>query len=342
MIPRPNSASVSVEFDDLIFALQRSGGASVYWREVTTRVAKDARLRVVRQPPARWKRGLPAFSSADVFHSSHFRVCLAGGARNIATVHDLNYERGLVPDSIGSRVNVLERKVSYATAAALICISENTRKDLLEVYPKLRGRCPVFVIHHGVSLPTNDPPPASAPDFPFVLFVGGRKSYKNFRTALEGFFASGVWRDGTRLLCTGTPFDDDEQRRIARMGLSGLVAVVEYCTPERLGALYRAAHCLLYTSTYEGFGLPTLEAMISGCPVVAAQASAIPEIAGDAAILVSPTSRDEVARGILALQDGGIRSRLVAKGRQRAALFSWDESARKHAEVYVAVARRTA
>jgi mannosyltransferase len=333
---------VRVVLDDLIYALQRSGGASVYWREVTSRIAADRRFHVERVAPSRRKRGVPALSRADVFHSSHFRVCAAGGARNVSTVHDLNYELGLMASGLGARINLLERRLSYFTAAALICISENTRKDLLEVYPALRGRCPIYVIHHGVSAPAADGErdTPTTPQVPFVLYVGGRKGYKNFDTALAGYHLSGVWRDGVRLVCTGTRFDNDERVQLRRLGLEGHVEVVEHCSSARLFALYRAAHCLVYSSTYEGFGLPPLEAMSCRCPVVACRASSIPEVTGDAALLVAPGVPDEVARGILALQDPSVRSPLVDKGVARAAQFSWDRSAAAHAEVYLSLARR--
>lgn len=341
MATLPHADAVSVELDDLIYALQRSGGASVYWREMTARLAEDPRLRVSHVAAARRKRGLPAFSRADVFHSSHFRICAAGGARNVSTVHDLNYELGLVAGGVGARLNLLERRASYFTAAALVCISENTRRDLLTVYPGLRGRCPVHVIHHGVSLPRLEggEPGFAAQGTPFLLYVGARKGYKNFATALEGYHASGVWRDGVRLVCTGEPLDEAERAQVAGMGLGDAVAVAGHCSKEELFAMYRSAHCLLYTSTYEGFGLPPLEAMAAGCPVVASRASSIPEVVDEAGILVEPTSRDEVARAILALQDRPLRAELVAKGKARARLFSWEESARKHAEVYLSVAQ---
>jgi glycosyltransferase involved in cell wall biosynthesis len=330
---------VSVEFDDVIFALQQSGGASVYWRELTTRIASDGRFLVSRIPASKRKRGIPAFSRADVFHSSHFRFAAIGGAKNVSTVHDLNYELGLVAPGLGSSLNLLERRISYFSAAALICISENTRMDLFQVYPGLQGKCPVFVIHHGVSLPpaASGEPSSPVPEYPFLLFVGGRKAYKNFTTALEGYHASLVWRSGVRLLCTGAPLDAEEAAKVTRLGLAGMVSSVGHCSPHTLFALYRTAHCLLYTSTYEGFGLPPLEAMACGCPVIASRASSIPEVTGDAAILVTPQSADEVARAILALQDPTLRTSLAEKGSRRAAKFSWDESARKHGDVYLSV-----
>lgn len=338
-----NDRPISVVLDDIIFALQRSGGASVYWHEVASRVSADPRFRVARIAPAKRKRWVPVLSRADVFHSSHFRFSVAGGARNVATVYDLNYEMGLVPDGLGARVNRAERKLAYFTADALICISENTRKDLLDVYPALRGRCPIHVVHLAVSAPApgTSAPGDAVPRVPFLLYVGGRKAYKNFNTALEGFRASGVWRDGVRLLCTGAALDADERDRIRAMGLEGCVEVAEHCSPARLFALYRAAHCLLYTSLYEGFGLPPLEAMTCGCPVVACRASSIPEVTGDAALLVSPAAPEEVARAIVALQDPSTRAAAIERGERRSRLFSWDKAARLHGDVYEAVARRS-
>jgi glycosyltransferase involved in cell wall biosynthesis len=338
-----SSGRIAVELDDLIYRLQSSGGASVYWAEVTSRIERDPRFKVTRLSPGRWRRAAPVFSRAAIFHSSHFRFAVAGGARTVTTVHDLNYELGLVPTGIGARVNVLERKISYFAADALICVSENTRKDLLEVYPSLRGRCPVSVIHHGVTIPPRLSAETDAdrrvPDRPFVLYVGGRKWYKNFVAALDAFRSSNVWRDGVRFVCTGSPFDAEERAHISRRELESSVLSVGNCAPVRLFNLYSAAQCLLYSSLYEGFGLPPLEAMACGCPVVAMRSSSIPEVVGEAAILVDPASPDGIARAIHALQDASLRAALAEKGRARARLFSWDDSAHKHAAVYQSVAR---
>lgn len=331
---------IHIEFDDLIYSLQAFGGARVYWNEVTSRVQQDVRFRTTRNQPSRSCRAVPARSRADVFHSSHFRTNL-GRAKTVSTVHDMNYELGYVAPGLGARLNLWERKASYFTADALICISRSTRKELLDVYPQLERRCPVYVIHHGFS--DLSQLGGAAPALPFdeyVLYVGARASYKRFGDVLHGFHASMIWKDGVRLLCTGNEFDAGERAEIASLGLADFVTSAGKVDPATLGALYRHAHCLVYASVHEGFGLPLLEAMSSGCPVVACDISCIPEVVGDAAILVAPRSPEDIASALMRLQDTSLRQAIVAKGRARAAQFSWQKSAQAHMDIYLNIAGR--
>ncbi|MDH4104319.1 MAG: glycosyltransferase family 4 protein, partial [Thermoleophilia bacterium] len=105
-------------------------------------------------------------------------------------------------------------------------------------------------------------------------------------------------------------------------------------SPSELASLYRRAACLVYPSLYEGFGMPPLEAMASGCPVAASRAGAIPEVCGDAAVLFDPTDVDAIAAAILQVDER--REELSERGLARAAGFTWDETARKHEASYVA------
>ncbi len=328
---------MKIEFDNIIFSLQKFGGASVYWREITSRISQMDDVVVTKSTYNKRRRGIPVVSNADVFHSSHFRFSILSKAKNVTTAHDLIYEKGLVTNGFGSRLNLYERKLSYFTADAIICISENTKKDLLQIYPALKARCPIYVIYHGLNI---DLPDIVSEDMmikhnnPYMLYVGGRAGYKNFTGALEGYLLSGLWRDGVKLICTGIKFDDSELKLFKNKGVENMVVCEEHVNTKRLYELYKNAYCLLYTSLYEGFGLPPIEAMSAGCPVIASNTSSIPEVVGDAGILINPFNHDDISKAILLLESDKIRNELINKGIRRSGLFSWDKSAENHFKVY--------
>ncbi len=332
--------SLTITFDDIIYRLQRSGGASVYWQEMTSRIQRLTPPDTVRHISGhRYSRMLPVYAGSRIFHSSHFRFAWNPKAKNVSTVYDMTYELGMIQGK-GALPNIIERRISYFTADALICISENTKKDLLAIYPTLANRCPIHVVHLGCSLGnTQLSTEATLPQLPaviprYVLYVGGRGGYKNFGAALSGFQLSGLQHDGVHLLCTGAPFNPAEQEQIRALGLEGLVHVVGNVTSGQMIALYRSALCMVYPSKYEGFGLPPIEAMYFGCPVIAANSSSIPEVVGDAAISVQPDDLQAIAQAMQHMQDDPTRQALVDKGYQRATQFSWDISAQKHLEIY--------
>jgi len=332
--------SLTITFDDIIYRLQSSGGASVYWQEMTSRIARLTPPDTVHHIAGhRYSRMLPVYSSSRIFHSSHFRFAWNPKAKNVSTVYDMTYELGMIQGK-GALPNIIERRISYFTADALVCISENTKKDLLAIYPSLAKRCPIHVVHLGCSLGNNQlSTEATLPALPasmgrYVLYVGGRGGYKNFGAALSGFQLSGLWRSGVHLLCTGAPFNAAELDQIRALGLDGLVHVVGNVTSGQMIALYRSALCMVYPSKYEGFGLPPIEAMYFGCPVIATNSSSIPEVVGDAAISVHPDDHASIAAAMQRMQESEVRQTLIDKGYQRAKLFSWDISAQKHLEIY--------
>jgi len=122
---------------------------------------------------------------------------------------------------------------------------------------------------------------------------------------------------------------------VRHLGLADAVRFLGYVPVEELRALYGLARVFVYPSLWEGFGMPVLEAMACGCPVVTSNVSSLPEVAGDAAVLVDPRSTEDIARGIAAVWcDEGLRSRLAPRGLARAAQFSWARAARETAAVY--------
>jgi glycosyltransferase involved in cell wall biosynthesis len=235
-----------------------------------------------------------------------------------------------VPDVMSFRDRLLFRTQvprSVRRADRVLTGSERTKRDLIERYQVPEEK--IVVTPYGVD-------PTFSPDGPrgegdYALFVGAIQPRKDPIGAIE---ALAMLDSNLRLVLAGPEKRDGEQVReaVRRLGLDGRVDLVGHVEREELAALYRGAACLVFPSRYEGFGLPVLEAMASGTPVVAARGGAVPEVAGTAAVLVEPGDPVELAGGIeRALAD---RERLVAAGLDRVQRFSWTETARQTLEVY--------
>jgi glycosyltransferase involved in cell wall biosynthesis len=263
---------------------------------------------------------------------AHFQHALPLGysGPSVVTVHDLSFERD--PGLMGLRDRLVFRTAvprSARRASRVIVVSERTKRDLIGIAGVPAER--IVVVPNGVGEPFGpDGPHANGQ--PYALVVGSLERRKDPLTAVEGFALLGS--DDLRLVFAGPDRGDGAAARdaAARRGLERRVEFKGHVSDEELAALYRGAACLVFPSRDEGFGLPLLEAMASGVPVVATRAGALPEIAGDAAILVEPGNPVELAGGIeRALAD---RERLVAAGFDRARQFSWVETAEKTLAVY--------
>jgi glycosyltransferase involved in cell wall biosynthesis len=284
-----------------------------------------------RSQAARMAFGLPRLLKRLDPALAHFNYVAPPGYRGrfVVTVHDLSFER--MPWLMGRRDRLLFRKFVPASARRadrVLAVSEHTKRDLAEHYGISEDK--IVVTPNGV-----DPvfhPNGSAPDRPpYALFVGGIQPRKDPLTAIEALAL--VDRDLNLVVVGQEKRGGEEVRRaVLRLGLEQRVELAGHVEHEELADLYRGAACLVFPSRYEGFGLPVLEAMASGTPVVAAATGAVPEVAGDAAILVEPGQPEAIADGIRrALAD---RERLVTAGLQRASRFSWTETARRTLSVY--------
>jgi glycosyltransferase involved in cell wall biosynthesis len=234
----------------------------------------------------------------------------------VVTVHDLSFERQ--PASMALKDRLVFRRVvprAVRRAARVLTVSERTKRDLIELYGASPER--VVVTPNGV-----DPAfgPGRAAPGEYVLAVGAVQSRKNQLAALEAAAAAGL-----PLVVAGPAKDAALAEELRRRGarLEGHVGL------ERLAELYRGAACLVQASRFEGFGLPVLEAMASGTPVVAVPEPALREVAGDAAVFVP---EERLAEGIArALAD---RERLAAAGLERARAFTWRAAAERTLAVY--------
>ncbi len=334
---------VVLHYDDIIFQLQKAGGASVYWREVTSRVSASHSFNIIHTKGSRLTRLMPVLSNADVFHSSHFRIPFSRKTKSVATTYDLTYELGWLKTA-GSTLNIFQREQSIRRADAIICISHNTKFDLLRLYPELKTNTHVYVVPLATSFSLTNPADvnvskriavlAKTVQNRYVLFVGTRTNYKNFDAALQGFVNSALPKLGYRLVCTGSAFSETEQSVVKELGLQDKAFVVEYTSDGELNYLYQNAFALLYPSLYEGFGLPLLEAMSCGCPAIAANTSSLPEVVGDAGILIDPHDPNTITIALESLLDEAVRKDYIRKGLVQATNFDWDKTACQHMEIY--------
>jgi glycosyltransferase involved in cell wall biosynthesis len=256
-----------------------------------------------------------------IWHKSMFDRRVAVGPRLAVTVYDMIHER--YPDQFGSRDVIPESKRPWCDAADVVfAISETTRQDLLERFCLPAEK--VKVTHLGVSVVEPAPGPLPFSETPWILYVGDRsKPYKNWQRVLDAVRALGS--EG-RLACFGSPATADDLAAVEARRLTDRVRFIGGDDHD-LARTYRAASVLVYPSLFEGFGLPPLEAMAHGCPVVAARAGAIPEVAGDAALLFEPTDPDALADALtLVLEDGDRAASLRTAGRARAATYTWDRT----------------
>jgi glycosyltransferase involved in cell wall biosynthesis len=234
----------------------------------------------------------------------------------VLTVQDLSFE--LEPGLMGRRDRLVFRWAvprSVRRAARVLTGSERTRRDLVGAYGVDPAR--VVVTPYGVD-PVFSPGPAG--ERSFVLVVGAVERRKDPLAAADAAEAVGL-----PLVVAGPVRDERLAAELRRRG----ARVVGYVPEAELAALYREAACLVFPSRFEGFGLPVLEAMASGTPVVAASDPAVREVAGDAAVLVSGGGLPEGVHRALAEREA-----LVARGLERAARFSWKETARRPVAVY--------
>ena len=263
---------------------------------------------------------------------AHFQhaLPLACPCPAVVTVHDLSFERD--PSLMSLRDRLVFRTAvprSARRAARVLAVSERTKRDLIELYGIDDAK--IVVTPNGVD-PAFTPQGPTPDGAPYALVVGTIQARKDPDAAIEALALLGD--NDLRLVFAGPDKGGraHAERTAARVGLAARVEFKGHVPREELAALYRGAACLVFPSRYEGFGLPTLEAMASGTPVVATRAGALPEVTGNAAILVDDRSPAALAGGIeRALAD---RDRLVAAGLARAAGFTWSETARRTLAVY--------
>jgi len=351
-----------VIYDNIIFSLQKFGGISTYWYELLSRLINDKEFEasfIINNDsenvfydelkigtdkiigPSKLPILIDRFNNLNIknnnkeqfiFHSSYYRYSINKEALNVITIHDLIHHKFYS----GTRklLHNYQKNNSLKHSDAIITVSENTKNDLLNYYPNIDSKN-VFVIYNGVSdgfFKINDKEYNYNLDNKvirknYLLYISSREPYKNFNfviNVLEKLPDFNLYIVGPLLT----------KKEIANLNIK---------IPERwqiftsisstiLNELYNNAHALIFASSYEGFGIPLLEAMKASCPFVALNTSSIPEVAGKAGLLVDELNINDFVNMILKINSQ--RETLLQLGQSQAAKFSWDKCYQETSNLY--------
>lgn len=273
----------------------------------------------------------------DIYHPTHHRYMPLVRTRKIVVTHcDCTHEKFPAEFRYLDRV-LRAKRALFSRADVIICISESSRQDLLHFYDIDPAK--TRVIHLGVGLLTRSPQAADEISRQirrdYVLYVGWRASYKNFRGLLQAFHDTRLHHDLDLLVLGGLPFSAEEVALVAQLGLTQAVVIIPRGTDELLAEAYAGARLLAYPSLSEGFGLPPLEAMSLGCPVLACHASSIPEVCGDAPFYFDPGNGESMQHALLqAVENEEARQSAIARGHEIVARYSWEKCAQETLAVY--------
>ena len=262
-----------------------------------------------------------------LFFSPGYNSPLGWPGRFVFNLHDLNHLR--VPENSSTAKRAYYQfiiKPACHRASFVLTVSEYSKNDICE-WAKVSAER-IINVGNGVGPPFSPAGRKYEPGFPYLVYVGSHKSHKNIPRLLKAFAISTVRKD-VKLLLIGDP-GKQLARALNHLGLGSDAMFIGSRTDDELSDVYRGAVALVFPSLYEGFGLPPVEAMACGTPVLTSNVCALPEIVGDAAILVDPLDFESIAGGICrVVLDSELRETLRKRGLARSQLFTWQETGAK-------------
>jgi glycosyltransferase involved in cell wall biosynthesis len=288
-------------------------------------------------------------AAVDLFHAPHYVLPALTPCRSVVTIHDCIHLRfpQYLPTRIGYAYARAQMWTATHKAARVITVSEASKRDILRYFRVPESR--IDVIYNAIDERFwHEPDPEDISrtreryrlTAPFVLYAGNIKPHKNLERLIEAFHlmrqASPELRE-VELLIIGDEISKYAtlRRAVHRHKLHKHVRFFGFVRDQTLASLYRLANAFVFPSLYEGFGLPPLEAMASGTPVITSNVSSLPEVVGDAALMIDPYEPEAIADAMRqVLTDAALRSTLRVRGLARAREFSWERSVRRVREIY--------
>lgn len=365
---------INIAYDPQIFSGQVYGGVSRYICEIATRISKNPDVSVKIAAPMYVnaylenvpKKILTGFKSPfpyeflrlyqrassmllgeavlrymkpDIIHETYYFKYPLGpkSATRVLTIYDMIHEKFESQFQYGDKT-AKHKAVAAARADHIICISESTKCDVIEILGIKPEK--ITVIHLGFDLMAVNADElniqADNMGKPYLLFVGTRGGYKNFQSMLEAFATSQVLKSEFNLICFGGGiFNAEELALMQKLGVSAQQVTQLSGNDQLLAKLYEGASVFVFPSLYEGFGIPPLEAMSYNCPVVCSNSSSIPEVVGDAGEYFDPYDAKSIQSAIeLVVGSTELKKSLIVKGKDRLNGFSWDKCAAETLTVY--------
>jgi glycosyltransferase involved in cell wall biosynthesis len=283
----------------------------------------------------------------DLFHATHYVLPALTPSRSVVTIHDCIHL--MFPEYLGHRMGYAYARASLYTAAhksdRIFTVSEQSKRDILKFFKVPPEK--IVVTHNAIddrfkAAPTEEEVVQTRERYQlshsYLLYVGNIKPHKNLERLIEAFhLVRSQGRSELELLIIGDEISKLQalRRAVHKYDIHRYVRFLGYVPDKTLAVLYRLASVFVFPSLYEGFGLPPLEAMASGTPVVTSNVSSLPEVVGDAAVLVDPYRAEAIADGILTvLRSTHLRQELRTRGLERVKEYSWARSVQRVREVY--------